>query len=282
MSQPQIDWNSVQTVAAAFRIAAPRSPVGGRLGDRLGAGTGSSLEFQDYREYVPGDDLRHVDWSAYARSETLTVRLYREEVAPRIDLVLDISHSMAVTEEKLQAYRELSCLISCVAGWAEADARIITTAAAEPEPLRRPEDIERFLVCNKQKCALEESHLPFRRRSLRIVVSDFLFPHEPDAMVTTLARDGASLAMIQFTLAEEAQPPAAGGLRLMDVEDHGELDLILDEQAVEDYRARFNRLRLGLSRAARRTGATFVHITSGTPLHEVGRALVAARILEYS
>ena len=93
------DWPEVQRVAAAFRLAMPRSPVGGRLGERLGSGTGSSLEFQDYRQYTLGDDLRHVDWSAYARSEVLAVRLYREEVAPRIDLVLDVSRSMTVTED---------------------------------------------------------------------------------------------------------------------------------------------------------------------------------------
>ena len=87
MPTSSIDWAAVRA-AAAFRLAMPRTPVGGRVGERLGSGTGSSLEFQDYRPYVPGDDLRHVDWAAYARSELLAVRLYREEVAPRIDLVL--------------------------------------------------------------------------------------------------------------------------------------------------------------------------------------------------
>ena len=80
----------------------PRTPVGGLIGERLGSGTGSSLEFQEYRPYTPGDDLRHVDWAAYARSETLAVRLYRQEVAPRIDLVLDVSKSMAVTGVRAQ------------------------------------------------------------------------------------------------------------------------------------------------------------------------------------
>src|SRR6185295_11749770 len=100
---PSIDWPAVR--AAAFRLTLPRMPLGGRVGERLGSGTGSSLEFQDYRSYAPGDDLRHVDWAAYARSELLAVRLYREEVAPRVDLVIDCSRSMAVGREAAGARR---------------------------------------------------------------------------------------------------------------------------------------------------------------------------------
>src|SRR5687767_15395300 len=111
----------------------PRTHLGGRVGERLGSGTGSSLEFQDYRPYTPGDDLRHVDWAAYARSELLAVRLYREEVAPRIDLVLDISRSMAVTEQKLRAYGELAGLLACACAPPDGDSRVITRSAAQPQ-----------------------------------------------------------------------------------------------------------------------------------------------------
>src|SRR5215472_12263408 len=104
MTDISIDWAAVRAAAASFRIAMPRSPARGGFGQRLGTNAGSSLEFQDYRQYAPGDDLRHVDWAAYARSEVLSVRLYREEVAPRVDLVLDVSRSMAVTDRKFQSY----------------------------------------------------------------------------------------------------------------------------------------------------------------------------------
>jgi len=274
-----IDWPAVRA-AAPFRLAMPRTPIGGRVGERLGSGTGSSLEFQDYRPYAPGDDLRHVDWAAYARSELLAVRLYREEVAPRIDLVLDISRSMAVTEQKLRAYGELSGLLACACTSTVADTRIITTSAVQPQPLHVPEDIERVLVCDAGLSALEEVHLPFRRRSLRVVVSDFLFPHDADVLVSRLARDSALLTIVQLTLREEAEPVVEGARRLVDVEDRGELDMVIDEGAIRDYRARFSRLRLGLSRAARRAGARFAHVVAGTPIRSVARELAAAGILE--
>ncbi len=69
-----------EQVGARYSLAAPRNAPSGAAGAQLGRSIGSSLEFMDHREYQPGDDLRRIDWSAYARSDNLTVRLYREEV----------------------------------------------------------------------------------------------------------------------------------------------------------------------------------------------------------
>jgi uncharacterized protein (DUF58 family) len=280
MSDSAIDWAAIHSAAISFRLAMPRSPAGGRLGERIGTGTGSSLEFQDYREYTAGDDLRHVDWAAYARSEILTVRLYREEVAPRVDLVFDVSRSMLVTEQKVRAHRELCALLCCAAQATQIDARIITLSSIEPRRLRDPEEIERLLSCDGAISAVQETHLPLRRHSVRVVVSDFLFPHDPDSLVSRLAREAASLSLIQLTLPEEMNPSVLGGWRLVDIEGHGELDVVIDQRAIQDYCARFGRLRLGLSRAARRTGSKFVHLIAGESLRQGALALAAAGVLE--
>jgi uncharacterized protein (DUF58 family) len=258
----------------------PRTPTGGRIGERLGSGTGSSLEFQDYRPYAPGDDLRHVDWAAYARSELLAVRLYREEVAPYIDLVVDVSRSMSLTDRKRRAHGEVSALLACACASTVADSRVITSSSLPPWRLHVAEDIERVLSCDATRSALEETHVPFRRRSLRVVVSDFLFPHDADALVSRLARGCASLALVQLTLREEAEPTIEGGRRLVDVEGHGEIDLVIDEGAVREYRERFGRLRLALSRAARRAGARFAHVVAEMPIRDVARQLASAGVLE--
>jgi uncharacterized protein (DUF58 family) len=274
-----LDWAAIHA-AATVRLAMPRTPLRGRAGERLGTGTGASLEFEDYRPYAPGDDLRHVDWAAYARSELLAIRLYREEVSPRVDLVIDVSRSMAVTDAKQRTHGELSGLLACACASTVADSRVITAASAEPQPLHIPEEIERVLAYEAPLSALEAGHLPFRRRSVRLVVSDFLFPHDADALVTRLARDSAWLALVQVTLPEEAEPEAEGGRHLVDCEGRGEIDLMIDEAAIRDYRARFARLRLNLARAARRVGAPFAHVVAGTSVRDMARALAAAGVVE--
>jgi uncharacterized protein (DUF58 family) len=56
---------------------------------------GFSVEFSDYRDYQPGDDLRHVDWRLFARSDRLHVKRYEQETNARFYLVCDTSASMA-------------------------------------------------------------------------------------------------------------------------------------------------------------------------------------------
>ncbi len=56
---------------------------------------GSSVEFAEYRDYQPGDDLRRVDWRLYGRTERLHVKQYEDETQLRVFLVLDSSGSMA-------------------------------------------------------------------------------------------------------------------------------------------------------------------------------------------
>jgi uncharacterized protein (DUF58 family) len=274
-----VDWAAVQA-ADQWRLVVPRTPMRGRVGERLGAGTGSSLEFQDHRPYVPGDDLRHVDWKAFARSEVLSVRLYREEIAPRIDLVIDRSRSMTAASLKHQAYSELVALLASAATSMSADTRLVTSAVTPPVPLHRPTDVERFLDGDASSGAVEESGLNLRRQSMRVVISDFLFPHDPDVVVGRLARDGASLAIVQLTTRDEVEPEIEGGRRLVDVEGRGELDVTIDSRTVAEYRARFSRLRQGLARAARRAGATYVHVVAGGTPRQVARVLADAGILE--
>src|SRR4051812_49289507 len=83
-----------ETAALRYALGVPRHAPLGLAGGVLSQRSGSSLEFRDHRAYEPGDDLRHIDWSAYARTDQLTIKLFREEVSPILDVVIDSSRSM--------------------------------------------------------------------------------------------------------------------------------------------------------------------------------------------
>src|SRR5579859_472599 len=63
-------------------------------GERRSVRRGTSIEFMDYRQYSPGDDLRQVDWNAYGRLGTLHLKLFEEEELLTAHVLLDVSRSM--------------------------------------------------------------------------------------------------------------------------------------------------------------------------------------------
>ena len=85
-----------QQAGERYRLASTRHSPQGTAGIQLGRLAGESLEFMDHREYQPGDDLRRIDWSAFARSDKMVVNLYRQEVSLHLDLLLDGSRSMGL------------------------------------------------------------------------------------------------------------------------------------------------------------------------------------------
>jgi uncharacterized protein (DUF58 family) len=73
---------------------------------------GQSVEFLQHREYVTGDDLRHVDWKVWARQDRLYVKQFEEETNLRCQLLVDVSNSMAYGNGPLSKY-EYACTLAC-------------------------------------------------------------------------------------------------------------------------------------------------------------------------
>ncbi|QDH22405.1 DUF58 domain-containing protein [Saccharibacillus brassicae] len=80
-------------------LSTARRVRGTRQGRRRSRELGASLEFADYREYSPGDDVRRFDWSVYGRTGRKVVRQYLDEQELQVTLYLDCSQSMAFADE---------------------------------------------------------------------------------------------------------------------------------------------------------------------------------------
>ena len=107
----------------------------GQAGGWMGVGSGSSIDFQDHRPYLPGDDPRYIDWRAFARTGHYIMKLYREEVSPMLDLVLDVSPSMAYRPEKRQRVLELLLFAVSSARRSAGSLRVFAASADAVRPL---------------------------------------------------------------------------------------------------------------------------------------------------
>jgi uncharacterized protein (DUF58 family) len=76
---------------------------------------GFSVEFADHRQYVPGDDLKYLDWRVFGRNERLYVRQYEEETSLRVHLLVDASSSMAYASKDLSKYQFACRCAACLA-----------------------------------------------------------------------------------------------------------------------------------------------------------------------
>ena len=85
---------------AKLTIAMKHKSSQNMAGNRRSVQKGTSAEFSDFREYMPGDDLRRLDWNVYARSERMYIREYLEEKQAVVSVLLDTSASMAYGKNK--------------------------------------------------------------------------------------------------------------------------------------------------------------------------------------
>lgn len=265
-----------------YQLGLPRIPVAGQSGELMGRGAGSSLEFQEFREYLPGDDIRHLDWGTFARSDTLMVRLYREEISPRTVVYLDASKSMSTGQgSKSLVARQLASMFLQLSGRLGGRPQLYLLNDARPLQPLTLESLNTLASTPLQGIAslpelLAEGQLPLRPQSVRIVISDFLFPHDPGALIRRLAAGAGVLWVIQLLTDWEANPTEQGGRKLIDVESGTHTDLVINRTAIAAYTRRLRVLQEGLMRECRRVHAPFSILTADRGLTRLCREELTA------
>ena len=214
-------------LAVSARVRLPlRSRVWkGQAGEFAGGGTGSSMDFQDHRAYSPGDDPRHINWQAYARTGSYTMKLFREEVRPVVDLVLDASESMFFDDLKSARCAELFYLIAASSQSAGASLAIHAvrgdaSLALDPATLRTHRWLEtaRALPAGDPAQAPDLSRVPLRSNAIRVFLSDLLFAADPDPILRHLGQRHGSVVVFSPFLATEARPDWSGNYEFIDPE----------------------------------------------------------------
>lgn len=257
-----------QQAGARYVLASPRRAPQGTAGAQLGRLAGESLEFMDHREYQPGDDLRRLDWAAYARSDKMIVKLYRQEVCPHLDIVLDGSRSMALDEtEKRHAALGLAAALATAAENAGHTHQTFLTGrgcAPLPHGGEPPLHWQGLAFTSAESPPESFRVLPpkWRPHGIRAVISDLLWLGDPLELLMGLGNQATAVYVLQVLARDDVNPTRRGNFRLVDSETGGVEELFIDAAAQARYRNNLQRHRDHWHQAARQVGAVFVPLVA--------------------
>ncbi len=248
-----------KAAAAVARLPLRSGQWAGTAGNVLGRGSGSSIDFQDHRQYVPGDDPRHINWQAYARTGHYTMKLYREEVTPRIDLVYDMSGSMFLDPAKAMRAWEIFyfCLESGLRLGGHLKLTVLGRAVGEvPEevPVEMAvadgwqETVVSTARTGRSTAAGEPAGLAdqldrvsLRAGSLRVLVSDLLDESPPSRVTARLSESRSRGIVIAPFAASEREPDWDGNIDFEDAERATRSRQRVDSGMLERYRQAYGR-----------------------------------------
>ena len=223
---------------------ATSSDAGGHRSSALNQG----LEFADHRQYVPGDDVRHIDWKAFARHRQLVIRQFEEERDARIYVLVDSSASMTRGEPaKAEVGRRLAAAFGYV-GMKQLDrVRVIpfATEIAKTSRVFRSRaqipELEKFLAEASAEgvTTFEQTVRSFAaRHSMRglvVVVSDLMAPEGWEEGFRVLGRLGHQLVVVRVTCPEDDKPDFKGEMELHDSETGERLRLRVSPDLLVSY-----------------------------------------------
>lgn len=211
--------------------------------------SGSGIEFVDHRDYVPGDDLRYLDWNVYQRFGRLQVRLFEEEEDLSVYVLVDTSSSMQFGDgAKIRYAKKVAAALSYVA-LANLDRVAVLGVGDKLEstmaPARGKERIFRvfeFLrgITTGGQTDLRTAARAFvarnKRKGLVVLVSDLYDPAGFEQGLNVLRYNKFEPLVVHITDRSEAKPALLGDVLLYDCETGEEREVTVTARLLERYR----------------------------------------------
>jgi uncharacterized protein (DUF58 family) len=193
-----------------------------------------------------------------------------------LEVVLDASLSMTSSDgAKEQLARELAALLLDLAADAGLRATVLAARGTGRNRSIDATDSARlfqlpFDGCQTLAECVRGEYAGLAHAAVRIVVSDFLFPDDPNALIEQLAMSADRLFVVQLLDDAELHPTPTGWIKLCDIETEETIELEMHESAIAEYTARLEALRDTLARAcAGAPAATFVTVCAADGLERI-------------
>ncbi|HWQ00431.1 MAG TPA: DUF58 domain-containing protein [Vicinamibacterales bacterium] len=270
-----------KTIVEGFLSGLHRSPF-----------KGFSVEFAEYRQYLPGDDLSTIDWKVYARSDRYYVKKYEEDTNLDCHILLDVSASMAYASGEVTKLAYGSFLAAALAylmnrqrdavGFLAFDEGIVDRVPASA----RPGHLKVILLAIARVRPGSRSAIPkplhrlaeaLARRSMVIVISDLL--DDPEAVASGLRHlrfSGTDVIVFHVLDPAELTFPFDRPARFRDLESHAEV-LAVPSSVREEYLRRLAEMLAFYERELRGAGIDYVRLSTAQPLDAALVAYLATR-----
>lgn len=268
-------------------LVASKVRAGAIKGERRSTKRGTSIEFADYRNYTPGDDLRRLDWNVYARLERPYVKLLEDEEDLAVHVLLDASASMDWPNEGDPNVNKLLFAKRLFAGLGYvslvSNDRLMLTAVNDGGmdhfgPARgRGQSVPLLRFAHEVKArgitdlniALKEYANRGGRPGLTLIISDMFSPTGFVDGLNALLGRGYEVVMLHVLSPDEVDPPLAGDLRLIDVESGTPQEISIDPVMHEIYLKRLEAWRTEIRAECTKRGVHYVPIITDTGWEKV-------------
>jgi len=254
---------------------------------------GFSQEFAEYRAYTPGDDLRHVDWNLFARTERCYLKRYRGETNSQLTILLDASNSMEYTSgppKKMDYARFVAASLFYLAIHNQRDAAGLIVFDEKVRDILRPSTrpgqlgrlfaaLERAEPHARTDLAKPLHHFQelLHRRGIAIVISDFY--EDPRSIVRAiepLRYRGNEVILFHVLDPQEIRPVLSSSAILVDLETDQKIEVV-PEYTKTAYRAKIDAHVESLSSQTRAAGMDYQLLVTDQPLDAALRQYLALR-----
>jgi uncharacterized protein (DUF58 family) len=255
----------------------------GRMkGERRSKRKGQSVEFADFRGYVPGDDLRFIDWNTYARLDRLFLKMFLEEEDLHFYALIDASPSMGFGEPmKLHCAKQLAAALGFI-GLVRGDRVRIETLGQpgqRPAPvLRGRQSLWRMLdhldaIEPEETTSLAQGVKNFCIRNpgkgILILLSDLMDKQGYELALRYLVAREMDVYVVQVLSAEEIEPEIKGDLRLVDCEDGDAAEITVSAPLLARYRRTLAAFIDGAKTFCNRRGMSYLMARNDLPVDQL-------------
>lgn len=269
-----------------FRLNMGRKSSMNMTGNRKSMQKGSSTEFSDFREYMPGDDLRRIDWNAYGRLDRLYIKEYMEEKEAVVSVLLDTSASMDYGAKKKS---ELACmLVAAMAylGLNNMDRVLVYDVKRMQSPFVASGGKKAFprLVDWLEHCSFEGKadiaeavrKMPAKGPGVTVIISDFLqesFLEQGQETVAGVLRflnyRRQKPVLLHVLAGEELSVELTGTRNLIDMEEGSTLRLTLDTASIRVYEKALQEFTAALQRECTKAQAFYAICSTETDFYQL-------------